>query len=183
MIARDRPASAPLLPVLFGQAGNVRVGQSASVAAKVTGSLPEGLTRPKRMLAMAWPPPMPGYQDSRMRFDVGRPGHADRAAVLQHHDGVGIGGGDGGDQRVLLVGKAEGRGVLALGHPLRDEDDGELGGCGGFGGCGGIRAGIVGDAGAGRGLLADVAERGRREVDGLAPDGRRQFGVDGIAAG
>ena len=39
-------------------------GRSASDLAKVMGSLAEGLTVPKSRLAMAWPPPMPGYQAS-----------------------------------------------------------------------------------------------------------------------
>jgi len=52
---------------------------------------------------------MPGRhrcRDTRIEdaLDVGSPGHADRATVFQHDDGVGIGSGDGGYQRVLLIG-------------------------------------------------------------------------------
>ncbi len=80
----------------------------------MTGSLPEGLTRPKRMLAMAWPPPMPGNQDFEDGFDLGSPGHGDGAAGFEDDDGVGVGGGDGGDEGVLIVGEAEGGGGPGL---------------------------------------------------------------------
>ena len=50
---------------------------------------------------------MPGYQASRTAFDVGEPGHGDGAAGFENDDGVGIGGGDGVDESVLIVGERE----------------------------------------------------------------------------
>ncbi len=44
---------------------------------------------------------IPGFQHDRR---LGQPRHQDRTAGFQHHHGLGIGGGDGVDQGVLVVG-------------------------------------------------------------------------------
>ena len=57
--------SPPARAAAGGIPGTVRWGRSASLFGKVTGSLPEGSTLPKMMLAMASPPRIPGNQASR----------------------------------------------------------------------------------------------------------------------
>ncbi len=121
----------------LGEAGDLGVGELVLGGGEGDGQFAGGVDAAEEDVGdglAAADAGVPGLEDG---FGLGGPGHVDGAAVLQHDDGVGVGGGDGGDQRVLFVGKAEGGGVLALGHPLGDEDDGDLGGLGGLG-CGGV---------------------------------------------
>jgi len=149
---------------------------------KGDGSLPDGLTRPKRMLAIAC---RLRFRDTRIRgsLHVLRPGHGNRSARLQHHDGVRVGCGHGGDESVLIVRQAERCRVPPLRHPLRYEYDGHLGSCRGLGCLRRVRAGIVDDSRAGSGLFADVQERRRRKVDGFFPGGWAGLRVDALPPG
>jgi hypothetical protein len=99
---------------------------------------------------------------------LGKPRHQHRTAGLQHHGGLGVGGGDGVDQGVLVVGQGQGI-VLGLGGPLVGEDDDQVGAGGGLGGGGRIGAVVIGEGRAGvPGLAAPSAARrgGRRSGRG-----------------
>ena len=71
-------------------------------------------------------PRCPGYQASRMPRDLVGPGHQHRPAGFQHDHRLRVGGGDRGDQRVLIVGQRQ-RHVERFARPLRDEDDRDIG--------------------------------------------------------
>ncbi len=65
----------------------------------------------------------PGFDDGA---DLVQPRHHHRAAGFQHDDGLRVGLGDGGDQRILFVGQAEVGHVHAFGGPLGGEDDDDV---------------------------------------------------------
>ena len=115
-------------------------------------------------------------------FDVVDPGHADGAAGFEHDDGVGVGGGDGFDEGVLVAGQGERCCVHVFTQWLVGKDDGDGGGLCELSGCGDIVAAGVFDGGLGR-LRLDIFQRRRREVDGFAPFGAAGLRIRGIAAG
>jgi hypothetical protein len=105
------------------------------------------------MLATASAPLLPANQASRTAETLSSQG-SDGGARFQHHDGARVGGGDLGDECVLIVGERKVRQIPSFGGPLRREDDGDIGFFGELGGSGGIFAGIEGHRCAGN-LSAD----------------------------
>ncbi len=106
-------------------------GRSASLFGKVLGSLPLGLTEPKRTLPRALAPSragVPGFEDGGGGVD---PGHGDGRCRSRSTTMVcGIGRGDRCDERVLIVRQREGGQVHAFALPLVGEDDGYVGALG-----------------------------------------------------
>ena len=79
----------------------------------VTGNRPPGSTSPSSMSASASPTSWPGNQICSTAGDVVEPGHRHRGAGVEDDDRALVGGGDGGDERVLLARQ----GQLALRRP------------------------------------------------------------------
>ena len=78
--------------------------KSASLAGKANGSLPEGLTTPKRTLASAVPPSMPQNQYCTIALASWTQGIWTGYAEIDDH-GPGIGRQEGFDQLVLPGGQ------------------------------------------------------------------------------
>ena len=89
---------------------------SESLSGKVSASLPQGLTWPKRTSASAAAARLahhPAFEDGRDRVDPGA--HRHRRAVVEHDDCLGLDFGHRLDQRHLLHGQIEVGAIVAFG--------------------------------------------------------------------
>ena len=110
-------------------------------------------------------PLLAGIPGLHNRADLVQPRHGHRSAGLQHDDGVGIGGGHGGDHGVLARGQGQVRHVGPFRLPAGGEDDHHVGPAGGGGGLGRIVPAVIADLHRSGGRLLEGHGGGPRLID------------------